>query len=32
LETWVTIDQNTHITHTVNHLSKVIEPQLAVVG
>lgn len=32
LETWVTIDQNTHITHTVNHLTKVFEPQLAVAG
>jgi Beta protein len=32
LETWVTIDQNTHITHTVNHLTKVVAPQLAVAG
>jgi hypothetical protein len=29
LETWVTIDQNTHITHTVSQLTKVVAARLA---
>lgn len=28
LETWVTIDQNAHITHTVNQMTKVLAPSV----